>query len=1295
MPAPGTSTPSISILYVDDEPALLEIGRIFLEKSGDFTVSTSDRADQAVELLGKEEFDVIVSDYQMPGMDGLQFLQHLRKNGNQTPFIIFTGKGREDVVIEALNSGADFYLQKGGDPKSQFAELSNKIMYAVARRRSEMKLAHTFELMRYIIEHNNASVAVHDLNMDYIFVSQRYLETYGITNQDVIGRSHYDVFPDFPEKLREIHRKVLAGEGVFSEDDDPYPREDGSLDWTRWECRPWFESDGTIGGLIVYTEIITERKLREEEILRKNEELAAAEEEMRSQLEELIATHDALEESNEYLNSLISYANAPIIVWDPEYTITRINHAFEELTGVFEEEILGQKLPILFPEDSRDEWMVLINKAMEGERLEGVEIPIIHQSGRVRSVIWNSAAIMDYDGTTLRSVIAQGQDITERKAAEESIRKYMRREADIINFLPDATFAIDTDGVVIAWNRAMEEMSGVPAEDMLGKGNYEYALPFYRERRPLLIDLALRDDPDVKSRYPYVKRRGDTVFSEITLPHLRGGEGAALWFTASRLYDEEGNVAGAIESIRDITELKKIEEKSRAIAGMLDIAPNSITVHDYDGHFLYANQKTFEIHGYSKEEFFSKNLAEIDVPSSAARIEERMQQIAQYGEASFEVEHLRKDGSSVPLEIFVKQVEWEGKPAMLSIATDITERKASEAALRESESRFRELAELLPQAVYETDLQGTLTYANHMAFEMFGYSQEDVDAGLNVLSTLSPEFREKARENFLKVVRGEELDEPIREYLAIRKDGRTFPINIYSSLIIREGGLAGVRGIIIDITEQKKLEAELQRSRNRYRSLVSNVPGVVYRCLLDSDWTMLFLNDDIEEISGYPGSDFIRNAVRTYASIIHPDDSAYVERSINEAVSLNEPWEIEYRIYTRNGDTRWVYENGRAAIDGEAETRVLDGIILDITDKKHAEEKVKTEQEFIKTLLDTSPAFFVAIGDDGTLLKMNAALLEAVEYREEDLIGKNYLTAIVPEEEHGCLAGIFSRIMNNGESTINQNHIISRTGKRLLIEWHGRRASSGGMAPGFIVGVGIDITGRIQAEDSLREANRKLNLLSSITRHDILNKIMTIKGYLEIAGETESDEELAEYLEQLKAAADAIERQIEFTRQYDQIAVNEPEWISLSGLLEEIDDSLLPITAVCDPVLIYAEPMIGKVFMNLYDNAQRHAEGATGITIRCQERDDGLLITWEDDGQGIPYDQKEMIFESGVGRHTGFGLFLVSEILEITGITISETGVPGEGARFEILVPKGGFCIQPSMEEIDSDQGGNHSFSGQ
>jgi CheY-like chemotaxis protein len=123
-----------SILYVDDEPMLLELARLFLEKTGDFCVDTVTSATEALDILAKTSYDCIISDYQMPEMDGIVFLKAFRSKGNVAPFIIFTGKGREEVVIEALNNGADFYLQKGGDPKSQFVELAHKVRQAIQIR---------------------------------------------------------------------------------------------------------------------------------------------------------------------------------------------------------------------------------------------------------------------------------------------------------------------------------------------------------------------------------------------------------------------------------------------------------------------------------------------------------------------------------------------------------------------------------------------------------------------------------------------------------------------------------------------------------------------------------------------------------------------------------------------------------------------------------------------------------------------------------------------------------------------------------------------------------------------------------------------------------------------------------------------------------------------------------------------------------------------------------------------------------------------------------------------------------
>ncbi|MCP1715779.1 PAS domain S-box-containing protein [Methanocalculus alkaliphilus] len=217
---------------------------------------------------------------------------------------------------------------------------------------------------------------------------------------------------------------------------------------------------------------------------------------------------------------------------------------------------------------------------------------------------------------------------------------------------------------------------------------------------------------------------------------------------------------------------------------------------------------------------------------------------------------------------------------------------------------------------------------------------------------------------------------------------------------------------------------------------------------------------------------------------------------------------------------------------------------------------------------------------------------------------------------------------------------------------------------------GQDITERKQAEEALRTANMKLQTLSSITRHDILNEIMVFQGFLSFASEMSVDPVQAGYLERLKRSADAIHRQIEFTRTYEELGVKRPEWLQISDLIREIGTTNLPIQSGCGEYQILADPMIEKVFTNLMDNTSRHAEGATGVTIHCEIREGNLIIIWEDDGPGIPDDQKERIFSRGVGKNTGFGLFLTREILAITGITIKETGIQGQGARFEMQVPK-------------------------
>jgi PAS domain S-box-containing protein len=180
----------ITILLVDDQPDLLEITRLFLEKEGDLLVDTAISAEEALEMLRKKKYDAVVSDYDMQGMDGIEFLNEFMKRAVDKPFIIFTGKSREDIVIRALNSGADFYLQKSGDPISQYAELRNMVYQAVMRKRVEDALIRSEINHRTIVECIDDSIYMVDKNCRYLFMNKYHQQRLGITNGNYEGRDY-------------------------------------------------------------------------------------------------------------------------------------------------------------------------------------------------------------------------------------------------------------------------------------------------------------------------------------------------------------------------------------------------------------------------------------------------------------------------------------------------------------------------------------------------------------------------------------------------------------------------------------------------------------------------------------------------------------------------------------------------------------------------------------------------------------------------------------------------------------------------------------------------------------------------------------------------------------------------------------------------------------------------------------------------------------------------------------------------------------------------------------------------
>jgi signal transduction histidine kinase len=213
--------------------------------------------------------------------------------------------------------------------------------------------------------------------------------------------------------------------------------------------------------------------------------------------------------------------------------------------------------------------------------------------------------------------------------------------------------------------------------------------------------------------------------------------------------------------------------------------------------------------------------------------------------------------------------------------------------------------------------------------------------------------------------------------------------------------------------------------------------------------------------------------------------------------------------------------------------------------------------------------------------------------------------------------------------------------------------------------------------DELRQINDKLNLLNMITRHDILNQLTAILGYLEMMQMKFPDPSLQKYIEKEINAAKNIQTQILFTKEYQDIGVQSPQWFDLRKIIlsnaARLPLSMVKIVTHFDNLEIFADPLFEKVFYTLFENALRHGKTVTGIEFSYHMRNEDLVVVYQDNGVGIPAEYKEAILERKFFKHTGFGLYLSRTILGITGMTIRENGEPGKGARFEILVPSGAF----------------------
>ena len=215
---------------------------------------------------------------------------------------------------------------------------------------------------------------------------------------------------------------------------------------------------------------------------------------------------------------------------------------------------------------------------------------------------------------------------------------------------------------------------------------------------------------------------------------------------------------------------------------------------------------------------------------------------------------------------------------------------------------------------------------------------------------------------------------------------------------------------------------------------------------------------------------------------------------------------------------------------------------------------------------------------------------------------------------------------------------------------------------------------------SLEFALKKLQIVGSVTRHDVLNQLTAVVGYTELLEMMVEDEKQRSFIEKEKQAIDKIRRQFKFAKDYQNIGVESPQWQVLKNVIhraiDEADLKTIRVTDLTGGASVYADSLFEKVFSNLFENTRRHSGSATEIRVSLSHKDAAIVLVVEDNGMGIPVENKNKVFERGYGKGTGWGLFLAMEILLFTGMTIKETGEPGKGSRFEILIPQEHFRLE-------------------
>ncbi|MCX6690968.1 MAG: PAS domain S-box protein, partial [Methanoregula sp.] len=573
-----------------------------------------------------------------------------------------------------------------------------------------------------------------------------------------------------------------------------------------------------------------------------------------------------------------------------------------------------------------------------------------------------------------------------------------------------------------------------------------------------------------------------------------------------------------------------------------------------------------------------------------------------------------------------RMIEWYDKTlrgadgsitGLLAIGQDVTDRKKAEESLHEAALRWQSTFDSTQDGICIVDADQRILTSNRMMQEIVGVKNTEDIVGRHCYEVVHKTTGPIPGCPFVRM-----RNSRTREQMEL-KIGDRWVIVTVDPILDKAGTLVGAVHNIRDITERKNIEETIRESEERFRSLFDSTLDMIQ--IIRPDGSFIHVNPAWKKILGYPNDD-----IRTMSvfDIFHPDSLAHCTSKFNELCSGAEALQIEAQFLTKDKKT--------ISVEGNCIPKLKDGIVVsirgifhDITEQKRVEQALADEATKYKILIEQSRDGIVILDQNGKVYEANRRFADMLGYSSDE-IQELYVWDWDTQIERAQLLEMIRTVDETGDHFETKHY--RKDGTILDVEISTNATVFNGKK--LIFCVVRDITERKRAEEALRQVNRQLNLLSSITRHDILNQLLVLKGYLELSHDNiDKPEAIREFIEKEQKAANTIEHQIIFTKDYQNLGTAAPSWQNVNASINKALRGL-PMRAVhaepdpADPE-VFADPLFEKVFYNLIDNALRYgSDQMKTIRFSSHEIDTGLQIVCEDDGVGIP---------RGAYRFTGTG----------------------------------------------------------